>query len=538
MERESRVGERAERHAWSTGSEIDENQEAADQAASQRTAQAQIQMKYGGGPALEADETRAAAQDGVAGSGGELPHLDAVQRSFGAGHDVSGIQAHVGGEASEAAQAMGADAYATGNHVAFDGAPDLHTAAHEAAHVVQQRGGVQLKGGVGESGDSYEREADAVADRVVAGESAAPLLAGYAPLGTQKGAEGDSVQRHENLHRDPGTEAEHEDRDAVEGDTGRSAKSKKWKAGAPGDFATAEARHKANLALLDKMLQDGKDEKDSKWGKSWPNACQWLLANKTTLHALTETHDSAARATTLGDATNRAFFGTAAVVPTMSTYNEADQTDATNIELVDPSWLGYRQAGSPSKVVIIDPVTKSKELVQETIVHEVQHDADHHGGGDFDRYQTEFDAYWIDKTYGDKSSKTGSADDTMTADDGTVMAGFDNERQQTIFLHLYNSATYSYVATGWATAAFKASVLALTYPKGINLVNSTRIDDVYLELTKSPPDIGEAKKKVKDLTGHDRAAIVSPAMVGAWRDVVNALPDAGDQDYFKKELAL
>mgnify|MGYP002064701929 CR=1 FL=1 len=32
---------------------------------------------------------------------------------------------------------MGAKAYATGNHVAFQQQPDLHTAAHEAAHVVQ-----------------------------------------------------------------------------------------------------------------------------------------------------------------------------------------------------------------------------------------------------------------------------------------------------------------------------------------------------------------------------------------------------------------
>lgn len=54
---------------------------------------------------------------------------------------------------------------------------DLHTVAHEAAHVVQQRGGVQLKGGVGAAGDAYERHADAVADRVVAGESAEDLLA-------------------------------------------------------------------------------------------------------------------------------------------------------------------------------------------------------------------------------------------------------------------------------------------------------------------------------------------------------------------------
>lgn len=75
---------------------------------------------------------------------------------------------------------MGAQAYASGNHVVFGGSPSLHTAAHEAAHVVQQRSGVQLKGGVGEVGDPYERHADAVADLVVQGKSAAGLLDGMA----------------------------------------------------------------------------------------------------------------------------------------------------------------------------------------------------------------------------------------------------------------------------------------------------------------------------------------------------------------------
>jgi hypothetical protein len=71
---------------------------------------------------------------------------------------------------------MGATAYASNNSVAFAGTPDLHTAAHEAALVVLLRGGVQLKGGVGEVGDRYEQHADAVADRVVRGESAEALL--------------------------------------------------------------------------------------------------------------------------------------------------------------------------------------------------------------------------------------------------------------------------------------------------------------------------------------------------------------------------
>jgi Domain of unknown function (DUF4157) len=52
---------------------------------------------------------------------------------------------------------MGATAYATGDRIAFAGAPDLHTTAHEAAHVVQQRAGVSLPGGVGQAGDAYER---------------------------------------------------------------------------------------------------------------------------------------------------------------------------------------------------------------------------------------------------------------------------------------------------------------------------------------------------------------------------------------------
>ena len=83
------------------------------------------------------------AARGTATTSSALPHGDAIQRSFGR-HDVSAIQAHVGGEAAAAAADLGAAAYATGNHVGFGAAPELHTAAHEAAHVVQLRGGVQL----------------------------------------------------------------------------------------------------------------------------------------------------------------------------------------------------------------------------------------------------------------------------------------------------------------------------------------------------------------------------------------------------------
>ncbi|HEY0993227.1 MAG TPA: DUF4157 domain-containing protein, partial [Kofleriaceae bacterium] len=89
-------------------------------------------------------DVQSLAQTGVAGSGHALPHLGTIQKSFGR-HDVSQVQAHTDGAAAASSSALGATAYATGDHVAFRGAPDLHTAAHEAAHVVQQRAGVARK---------------------------------------------------------------------------------------------------------------------------------------------------------------------------------------------------------------------------------------------------------------------------------------------------------------------------------------------------------------------------------------------------------
>jgi hypothetical protein len=140
---------------------------------------------------LDGPEVHEAAARGVAGTPGTLPHRDRIQQLFGR-HDVSGIGAHVGGPAEQATRAIGATAYATGNQVAFGATPDLHTAAHEAAHVVQQRGGVQLAGGVGKSGDTYEQHADAVADAVVAGRSAQGLLdpfaGGPSSIGVQRQA--------------------------------------------------------------------------------------------------------------------------------------------------------------------------------------------------------------------------------------------------------------------------------------------------------------------------------------------------------------
>lgn len=157
---------------------------------------------------LDGPDIHAVAEAGLSGGGSRLPHHEAIQRAFGH-HDVSEVRAHIGDTAADAAEAMGARAYASGDEVAFAAEPDLHLAAHETAHVVQQRAGVRLSGGVGQAGDEYERGADQVADLVVNGKSAEAVLDEMAHRGS---AGGPAVQRDETYMTTERYIARHSDR--------------------------------------------------------------------------------------------------------------------------------------------------------------------------------------------------------------------------------------------------------------------------------------------------------------------------------------
>jgi hypothetical protein len=78
--------------------------------------------------------------------------------------------------AADATGAIGARAFTSGESIAFARRPDLYTAAHEATHLVQQRAGIALPGGIGVRDDPWEQHADAVADAVTSGRSAERLL--------------------------------------------------------------------------------------------------------------------------------------------------------------------------------------------------------------------------------------------------------------------------------------------------------------------------------------------------------------------------
>lgn len=141
----------------------------------------------------DAGTIESAAARGVDTPASPLPHAERIAESFGR-HATDDITAHTGAAAADSAREMGAMAYATGNHVVL-GDTSLHTVAHEAAHVIQQRAGVHAKTGEDDHGDRWERHADDVADAVVRGESAVQLLDQVQPPGARTLDAAPAVQR-------------------------------------------------------------------------------------------------------------------------------------------------------------------------------------------------------------------------------------------------------------------------------------------------------------------------------------------------------
>lgn len=154
---------------------------------------------------VPAAEIHARAAEGLQTPTSALPYRAELEPLFG-NHLLERVQAHTGPDAGRSAAGMKASAFTVGEHVILGPSPSLHTVAHELAHVEQQRAGVQLIDGVGRSGDSYERQADAVADRAVARQpitSLLPTLVGGANPGGEEapstiatpGVQGKAIQR-------------------------------------------------------------------------------------------------------------------------------------------------------------------------------------------------------------------------------------------------------------------------------------------------------------------------------------------------------
>ncbi len=126
-------------------------------------------QRKGAGAGSDPAAVQSAAEHGVASGGSSIPHKSSMEAAFGMSFD--NVTAHTGSSAASASRSIGADAYTSGNSIAFAAAPSKSLVAHELTHVVQQGAGAVPSGMVGTSGDSFEREADSVAATVASGGS-------------------------------------------------------------------------------------------------------------------------------------------------------------------------------------------------------------------------------------------------------------------------------------------------------------------------------------------------------------------------------
>jgi len=114
------------------------------------------------------------------------PQPGGVRTDMGArlGANLSDVRIHTDAAAHRAAQAVNAQAFTAGSHIAFQrsqynpvSAAGRHTLAHELTHVLQQRSGLvagtAVGGGISAShpADHFERAAEANARRAMAGRA-------------------------------------------------------------------------------------------------------------------------------------------------------------------------------------------------------------------------------------------------------------------------------------------------------------------------------------------------------------------------------
>ncbi len=134
----------------------------------------------GNGVAPDAD---VAIDRASASSGQALPEDLRSRFEASLGADLSSVRIHNGAESAQAASAVGARAYATGNDIHFaagtydpSSAFGVHLIAHEVAHTVQQQGAApttQHKLEVSGPADTAEIEADVAAEAMIEGAPAA-----------------------------------------------------------------------------------------------------------------------------------------------------------------------------------------------------------------------------------------------------------------------------------------------------------------------------------------------------------------------------
>ncbi|MFE2728199.1 DUF4157 domain-containing protein [Kitasatospora sp. NPDC059327] len=145
---------------------------------------------------------RSAVHDVLRGAGRPLQGPVRAEMEGRLGADFSDVRLHTGAAAQRSAAEIGARAYTSGRDVVIGrGGGDRHTLAHELTHVIQQRkgavSGTDRGDGlrVSDPRDSFEREAETNARRVMARPAGRPEAVQRAEPGAAAGADAPAVQR-------------------------------------------------------------------------------------------------------------------------------------------------------------------------------------------------------------------------------------------------------------------------------------------------------------------------------------------------------
>lgn len=405
-----------------------------------------------------ASATRGAARD--------VPFRNEMEHAFRT--DFSSVRAHVARPTEMAA--LGAHAATVGEDVVFASAsPGREVVAHELTHVVQQRsvGAASLgRSAVSSPHDAAELEATVVARQVVAGQS---VQVNASPAAS--------------IHRDLADEVQ-----ALVARVIHLAQQDRVYGIIRAGLAVTPDPAKG-IGDVDNLMH---------------NSCEWIKANNCDVFVLSRIHDATTR-----NPGQVGYFDATVKYPTVSGEYPADHTVVTDphIRYENPGALGGMGPGGV-RLTILNPAGQSDASLRETIIHEVQHDADQTwpgqrwvvpGGSAFNDYQSEFRAYWIENgehgpadVYGSSvdpatNSRRVSFTDPSSGATTRVATNFKNLRQENIFWHLVDGG-YAYVPQNYVQVpAFKTMADGFDRPFGGNLINSVRIQKLSEALDSCSP---------------------------------------------------
>jgi hypothetical protein len=326
----------------------------------------------------------------------------------------------------------------------------------------------------------------------------------------------------------------------------------------PPTKAAAIRRHNRNRKRIKSIIDAGlKQEMDEALGPNsrknlWRNTAQWLDAGNAKVVVLSPIHDPGPRAAISNGQTG--FFDTRVDYKSNAATYSDDVTNNTGLEISETNILGTMSTDGGT-MTIVDPQKQSEALLIETLIHEVQHDADQHQTGKafeaqpptgatapawaYNGYQTEFRAYWLENPEGAQADSWPAASDPVgsqitvtankpgpdgtfgTADDvliGTVTTALTNARQEAILNHLISpnrangdwyanndwTQSYAYVAYYMCSdAKFAQMVNSYDKPASGNALNSIRIQALSDAVAAKAFD--PIKKAADELDGADVA---------------------------------